>query len=105
MRVWFGNYAAGHAKGTRPQKAKSDTRGHPTSAKTWTAKSVCAHLFSDRISNEQKKLSDDGEKDIGKYRAALSNIFEALNKEELKQCEESAVKWNTEPLPDDIQRK
>jgi len=66
---------------------------------------VCAHLFSDRISNEQKKLSDDGEKDIGKYRAALSNIFEALNKEELKQCEESAVKWNTEPLPDDIQRK
>ena len=66
---------------------------------------MCAHLFSDRISNEQKKLSDDGEKDIGKYRAALSNIFEALNKEELKQCEESAVKWNTEPLPDDIQRK
>jgi hypothetical protein len=105
VRVWFGNYAAGHAKGTRPQKTKSDTRGHPTSSKTWTAKSVCAHLFSDRISDEQKKLSDDGEKDIGKYRAALSKIFDALNEEELKQCEESAVKWNTEPLPDDIQRK
>jgi len=104
VRIWFGNYASGHAKEERPGKTKLDTCGHPTSSKTWTAKSVCAHLFTDRISDEQKRLSD-GEKDIGKYRAALSAIFEELSEEELKQCEETAVEWNTNPLPDDIQRK
>jgi len=82
-----------------------DTCGHPTSSRSWTAKSVCAHLFTDRISDEQKRLSDDGEKDIGKYRAALSNIFEELSDEELKQCGEAAIEWNTKSLPDDIQRK
>jgi hypothetical protein len=81
VRIWFGNYAAGHAK-ERDQQNQVDTRGHPTSSKTWTAKSVCAHLFSGRISDEQKRLSDDGEKDIGKYRAALSTVFEGLNEEE-----------------------
>ena len=105
VRNWFGNYAAGHAKETRPSKSRSDTRGHPVSSKTWTAKSVCAHLFANCISDEQKRLSDDGEKDIGKYRAALSNIFEELSDEELKECEESAVKWNTQPLPDEMQHK
>jgi hypothetical protein len=105
VRTWFGNYAAGHAKDTRPSKSKVDTRGHPTLSKTWTAKSVCAHLFSGRISDEQKRLSNDGEKDIGKYRTALSTVFEGLNDEEVKDCEETAVKWNTEPLPDEIQRK
>jgi len=105
VRIWFGNYAGGYAKEARPSKSKVDTRSHPTSSKMWTAKSVCAHLFSGRISEEQKRLSDDGEKDIGKYRAALSNIFEKLSAEEVKQCEETAVKWNTQPLPDEIQRK
>ena len=105
VRIWFGNYAAGHAKETRPSKSKADTRGHPTSSKTWTAKSVCAHIFSDRISDEQKRLSDDGEKDISKYRAALSAVFEELSDAEVKHCEETAVQWNTQPLPDEIQRK
>ena len=50
------------------------------------------------------KLSD-GEKEIRKYHAALSNVFDELNVEELKQCEETAVVWNTQPMPDDMQRK
>jgi len=66
---------------------------------------VCGQLFSDRISDEQKRLSDGGEKDIGKYRAALSNVFDELNEEEKKQCEDVAKEWNTQPLPDDVQRK
>ena len=104
VRIWFGNYASGNAKEERPGKTKSDTRGHPTSFKAWTAKSVCAHLFTARISDEQKRLSD-GDKEIGKYRAALSAVFEELSEEELKRCEETAVQWNKDPLPDDIQRK
>jgi len=80
-------------------------QGHPTSSKAWTAKSVCSHIFADWISKEQKLLSNGGKKDIRKYHTALSNIFEALNEEELKQCEEGAIKWNTKPLPDEIQRK
>ncbi|KIM72740.1 hypothetical protein PILCRDRAFT_15871 [Piloderma croceum F 1598] len=91
--VWFWNYASGNAKEERSTKSKSDTRGHPTSSKTWTAKS------------EHKILSNGGEKDIGKYCAALSNVFEALNEEEVKRCEDLAVEWNTKPLPDEIQRK
>jgi hypothetical protein len=104
VRNWFGNYATGHAKDAKLSKSKSDTRGHPTSSKSWTAKSVCGHLFTKRISDEQMRLSD-GEKEIGKYHAALSNVFDELNAEELKQCEETAVVWNTQPMPDDMQRK
>ena len=66
---------------------------------------MCGHLFTERISDEQKQLSDGGEKDIGKYRATLSNVFEELSEAELKQCEDAAVEWNTKPLPDEIQRK
>jgi hypothetical protein len=50
-------------------------------------------------------LSNGGEKDIGKYRAALSNVFEALDNEEVKRCEDLALEWNTKPLLDEIQRK
>jgi hypothetical protein len=82
-----------------------DTRGHPTSSKAWNAKSVCSYLFTARISDEQKSLSDGGEKEIGKYRAALANIFDNLSEEEVKRCEEVAIEWNTKPLPDEIQRK
>jgi hypothetical protein len=57
------------------------------------------------VSIEQKALSDGGEKDIGKYRAALSKVFDDLSEEEVKQCEDSAIEWNNKPLPDDIQRK
>ena len=62
-----------------------DSHGHPTSAKIWNAKSVCTYIFVERISDEQKRLSNSGEKDIGKYHPALSNIFEELSEAELKQ--------------------
>jgi len=89
----------------KPETSKADSRGHPTSAKTWNAKSVCTYIFAERISNEKKRLSDGGEKDIGKYRPALLNIFEELSEAELKQCEELAVEWNSKALPDEVQRK
>jgi hypothetical protein len=66
---------------------------------------VSGHIFAERISKEQRKLSDDGEKDIGKYRAALSSVFDELTEAEVKQCEDLAVEWNTKPLPDEMQRK
>lgn len=66
---------------------------------------MCGHLFAERISDEQKKLSDDGEKDIGKYRAALANVYEELTEAEVKECEERAIEWNSKPLPDEVQRK
>ena len=66
---------------------------------------MCGQVFTDRVSEEQKWLSDAGEKDIGKYRAALSNIFEQLSEAELKQCEDAVVEWNTRTLPDELQRK
>jgi len=66
---------------------------------------VCGQVFTDRVSEEQKRLSDAGKKDIGKYCAALSNIFKQLSEAELKQCEDTAVEWNTRALPDELQRK
>ena len=100
--TWFGNYASANSK---EGKAAKDTCGHPTSSKAWMARLVCGHIHADRISEEHKALSDNGEKDIGKYRAALANVFEALSKGELKECEDLAVKWNTKDLPDEIQCK
>jgi hypothetical protein len=69
--------------------------------KTWTAKSVCSHIFEAHISDEQKSLSDGAEKDIGKYCTTLANFSE----EEVKQCEDLTIEWNTTPLSDDIQCK
>jgi hypothetical protein len=66
---------------------------------------VCGHIFADRISDEQKKLSAGGDKDIGKYHPALASVFEELSEAELKQCEDFAVEWNTGDLPDEVQRK
>ena len=66
---------------------------------------MCSHLFAGRISDEQKSLSDGGEKDIGKYRPALTTVFEQLSEAELQQCEDVAVEWNTNGLPDEVQRK
>ena len=68
-------------------------------------KSVCGHLFTECISDKQKRLSNGGKKDIGKYHAALSNVFKELSEAELKQCEDTVVEWNTKPLPDKIQCK
>jgi hypothetical protein len=96
---------SGKGKEPRPGKSKSDTCGHPILSKTWTAKSVCDHAFMDCISNEEMWLSDGEEKDIGKYQATLSTIFEGLIEVEGKQCEDMAEEWNTKPLPDDMQRK
>ena len=66
---------------------------------------MCGQVFTDRVSDKQKRLSDAGKKDIGKYRAALSNIFEQLSEAELKQCEDAVVEWNTRALPDELQCK
>jgi hypothetical protein len=71
----------------------------------WTAKSVSAHIFTERISDEQCKLSNDGDKAIGKYHAALANVFNELTEAEVKRCEDIAVEWNTKPFPDEMQRK
>ena len=66
---------------------------------------MCGHHYSDRVSEEQKKLSDGGEKDIGKYHAALATVFNTLTAEERWWCEDDAIECNTQPLPDDIQQK
>jgi hypothetical protein len=92
---------AGHAKEEKPANSKADTCGHPTSAKSWTAKSVCGQIFAERVGIEHKKLSE--EKAIGKYTPALSSVFENLSEAEHKQCEEFAVEWNTKALPDEVQ--
>ena len=89
----------------RPVKVKADTRGHPTSSKAWTARSICGHHYADRISDAQKALSDGGEKDIGKYPAALAQVWNELTEAEREWCESDTVQWNAKPLPDDVQRK
>ena len=103
--MWFYNYAGGNATQERPGKSKAETRGHPISSRTWTAKSVCSHLHAEHISHEQRSLLDNGEKDIRKYRAALVKVFDALSDVEKKECEKTTVEWNTTDLPDDVQQK
>ena len=66
---------------------------------------MCRHHYSDCVSKEHKKLSNGGEKNIGKYHAALATVFNTLTAEEQRQCEDDAVEWNIQPLPDDVQQK
>ena len=66
---------------------------------------MCSHIHVDWISNVQKSLSNNGEKDIGKYHAALASVFETLTEAEIKQCEDLTVEWNLKDLPDDLQHK
>jgi hypothetical protein len=66
-------------------------------------KYVCGQIYTDRVSNEQKKLSDDGEKDIGKYHAALVKVFAQLSEDEQRECESRATEWNKGSLPDELQ--
>jgi hypothetical protein len=89
----------------KPTKSKSDTRGHPTSSRAFTAKYVCGQIYTDRVSDEQKKLSDDGDKAIGKYHAALAKVFTQLSEDEQRECESRAAEWNKGALPDELQRK
>ena len=105
VHTWFGNYASGHAKESRPAKGKSETCGHLTSSKTWTTKAACGHLHMDRISKKQKSLSNNGEKDIGKYHSTLAHVFDALTDAKLQECEDITVEWNTKDLLDEIQHK
>ena len=76
MRVWFGNYALGYSKEEHPVKSKADTHGYLTSSRLWTAKSVCGHHYVEHVSDEQKRLSEGGGKDIGKYHAMLVTVDE-----------------------------
>ena len=78
----------------RPTKSKRDTHGHLTSSKAWTTRLVCGYRYADHISNEQKTLSNSTEKDIGKYHAALANVWNELT-EDRKQCENDAVERQT----------
>jgi hypothetical protein len=73
-------------------KAMSDTcNHHPTSNKSWTAKSACGKKYTEPINDEQKLPSDNGEKNIGNYCAALKKIFQVLCEEEMKMCEKLAA--------------
>ena len=68
-------------------------------------KSVCGHHYTKRVSNEQRRLLEGGEMDIGKYHAVLATVFNALTTTERKKCKEDAIEWNSQPLPDDVQQK
>ena len=101
--TWFCNFSGGNATQERPGMSKAETCGHPTSLRMWTTNSMCSHLHAGQILDEQKLLSDNSEKDIGKYHATLAKVFEALS--DMEQKEDLAVKWNTKNLLDDVQQK
>ena len=73
--------------------------------KAWTAKLVCGYILLEEISEEQILLSGGGEKDIGKYHAALTKIFSKLEEDNLKKSEGLEIKWNTQSLPNNVQRR
>jgi hypothetical protein len=108
VKVWFQNKAQGVVEGTGAPSVnpRHEKRGHPTSSKPWTAKTVCGSIFSICVDNEQCCLSGTtGSKDIGKYTPALGLVFEALSTDEMAKCESLAEEWNTAELPDEVLRK
>jgi predicted GIY-YIG superfamily endonuclease len=86
-------------------KSKLDTHGHPTSAQAFIVKYACGQIYIDYVSNEQKKLSNDGEKDIGKYHAALTKVFMQLSEDKQQESKSCAAEWNKGALPDELKQK
>ena len=105
IRTWFQNKASGYAQGDSGNKSKTDTRGHPTAKKAWTALTVCGHIYSERIATVQIGLSEDGEKELRNYRPALASVFDSLSAEDRQDCERMATEWNNMQVPEDVQRK
>jgi len=67
------------------------TRRSPWSSKTGRPRVCLYAIFTARISDEQKFVSDGGEKDIGKYRAAHGKRSCNLSEEEVKRWEAVAI--------------
>jgi hypothetical protein len=105
MKTWFQNKASGFAQGDSGGKSKTETRGHPTGKKAWTALSVCGHIYKESIATVQIGLSEDGEKKLSNYRPALGKVFDSLSVEDRQDCERMATEWNKMNVPDDVQRK
>ena len=105
IRTWFGNEAPGYAKGVSGKKSKVDTRGHPTSVRSWTPKAVCGVVHAAKVSEVQIGMSGGTEKILAHYRPALGEVYEALSPEEKENCKQLAKEWNTAALPEDVQRR
>ena len=73
--MWFGNEAGRYAKGDGGQKMKDENLGNPTSTKSWTAKSVCGKVHSQRIAEVQTRLSGGEEKLLAHYGAARTEYL------------------------------
>lgn len=85
---------------------KRDKRGHPTSVKSWTPRTVCGSLHVERVSEVQRRLSGGGEtKDIGQYGRALAEVFGELSEDELEQCTTLAEQWNADVPSEEVQRR
>jgi hypothetical protein len=56
------------------------------------------------ISEVQTRLSGGVEKHLALYRPALDEVFNELSDEEKERCEQLATQWNTDGLPEDVQR-
>lgn len=104
IRTWFGNEAARYATGDAGKRSRVDKRGHPTSSRSWTAKSVCGKLHSHLVAEVQTRLSGGTEKHLAVYSAALGEVFTGLSDEEKEHCEQLATVWNAGDLPEDVQR-
>lgn len=57
------------------------------------------------VSDAQKAMSKNGEKDIRHYQPALKEAFDKLSDDEKAEYEALALKWNSSALPDDVQRR
>lgn len=85
---------------------KRDKRGHPTSVKSWTPRTVCGSLYVEQVSDVQRRLSGDGEtKDIGQYGRALAEVFGKLSDDELERCTTLAEQWNADVPSEEVQRR
>ena len=73
--------------------------------RSWTAKTVCGNIHSDRVSDVQIQLSGGGEKNLAQYCPALTEVFDSLSDEERKHCEKLAGEWNHSQLPEDVQQR
>jgi hypothetical protein len=108
--VWFGN----EAKRVLGDVAEPVTRSHGNSRKNkpgkqWNKRLVAAELHGKRLDEiyqkHRQEYTGDGQANLRTYSSALSALMEELSEEEVAECQELAVSWNTEPAPKEVQRK
>lgn len=98
IMTWYQNNVKAEQAEDIKGKGKDTRKGVKSYRRNYTAKGVAKTVFKDLISEHIQDLTDEKPGSPGwlkHYPAAHAAVFEGLNRDQLKECEELAQEWNS----------